>query len=98
MTKEALKFSNKIIITDDNPRNEEPHKIRKEMISKKPKKKLIYIKEVPNRKKAIQYCINILGKNDFLLIAGKGHEDYQIIKNKKFFFSDKQIVKEFINK
>ena len=50
------------------------------------------------RKKAIQYCINILGKNDFLLIAGKGHEDYQIIKNKKFFFSDKQIVKEFINK
>ena len=62
MTKEALKFSNKIIITDDNPRNEEPHKIRKEMISKIPKKKLIYIKEVPNRKKAIQYCINILGK------------------------------------
>ena len=43
MTKEALKFSNKIIITDDNPRNEEPHKIRKEMISKIPKKKLIYI-------------------------------------------------------
>ena len=98
MTKEALKFSSKIIITDDNPRNEEPHKIRKEMISKIPKKKLIYIKEVPNRKKAIQYCINILGKNDFLLIAGKGHEEYQIIKNKKFFFSDKQIVKEFINK
>ena len=98
MTKEALKFSNKIIITDDNPRNEEPHKIRKEMISKIPKKKLIHIKEVPNRKKAIQYCINILGKNDFLLIAGKGHEEYQIIKNKKFFFSDKQIVKEFINK
>ena len=50
------------------------------------------------RKKAIQYCINILGKNDFLLIAGKGHEEYQIIKNKKFFFSDKQIVKEFTNK
>jgi UDP-N-acetylmuramoyl-L-alanyl-D-glutamate--2,6-diaminopimelate ligase len=68
------------------------------MISKIPKKKLIHIKEVPNRKKAIQHCINILGKNDFLLIAGKGHEEYQIIKNKKFFFSDKQIVKEFINK
>ena len=98
MTEEALKFSNKIIITDDNPRNEDPQKIRKEMISKIPKQKLIYIKEVPNRKKAIQYCINILGKNDFLLIAGKGHENYQIIKNKKFFFSDKQTVIEFINK
>ena len=70
----------------------------KPFMSSRPKNKLIYIKEVPNRKKAIQYCINILGKNDFLLIAGKGHENYQIIKNKKFFFSDKQTVKEFINK
>ena len=98
MTKEALRFSNKIIITDDNPRNEDPKKIRHEMIFKIPKKKLIYIKEIPNRKKAIQYCISILKKNDFLLIAGKGHENYQIIKNKKFFFSDKKTVKEFINK
>ncbi len=97
MTEEALKFSDKIIITDDNPRNEDPKKIRNEMISKIPKKKLIFIKEIPNRKKAIQYCINILGKNDFLLIAGKGHENYQIIKNKKKFFSDKQTVKELIN-
>ena len=86
MTEEALKFSDKIIITDDNPRNEDPQKIENEMISKIPKKKLIYIKEIPNRKKAIQYCINILEKNDFLLIAGKGHENYQIIKNKKLFF------------
>ena len=85
MTEEALKFSNKVIITDDNPRNEDPQKIREEMISKITEKELIYIKEIPNRKKAIQYCINILRKNDFLLIAGKGHENYQIIKNKKFF-------------
>ena len=60
MTKEALKFSNKIIITDDNPRNEDPKKIRKEMISKIPRKKLIYIKEIPSRKRAIQYSIKIL--------------------------------------
>ena len=98
MTEEALKFSNKVIITDDNPRNEDPQKIREEMISKITEKELIYIKEIPNRKKAIQYCINILEKNDFLLIAGKGHENYQIIKNRKFFFSDKKTVKEFINK
>ena len=96
MTKEALKFANQIVITDDNPRNESAPKSRKEMISKIPKKKLINIKEVPNRKKAIQYCINILKKDDFLLIAGKGHENYQIIKNKKLFFSDKQTVIEFL--
>ena len=98
MTEEALKLSDKIIITDDNPRNEDPQKIRKEMISKTPKKKLVYIKEIPSRKKAIQYCINILEKNDFLLIAGKGHENYQIIKNRKFFFSDKETVIKLINK
>ena len=98
MTEEALKFSDKIVITDDNPRNEDPQKIRKEMISKTPKHKLVYIKEIPSRKKAIQYCINILEKNDFLLIAGKGHENYQIIKNRKFFFSDKETVIKLINK
>ena len=53
---------------------------------------------MPNRKKAFQYCINIMEKNDFLLIAGKGHENYQIIKNKKLFFSDKQTVIEFLKK
>ena len=68
------------------------------MISKIPKNKLVYIKEIPSRKKAIQYCINILEKNDFLLISGKGHENYQIIKNRKFFFSDKETVIELINK
>ncbi len=98
MTEEALKLSDKIIITDDNPRNEDPQQIRKDMTSKTPKKKLVYIKEIPSRKKAIQYCINVLEKNDFLLIAGKGHENYQIIKNRKFFFSDKETVIELINK
>ena len=63
-----------------------------------PKNQLIYIKEIPSRKKAIKYCINILEKNDFLLIAGKGHENYQIIKNRKFFFSDKETVIKLINK
>ena len=54
MTMEALKFSNKIIITDDNPRNEDPRKIRKEMISKIPKKNLVKIKEIA---KKIQFNI-----------------------------------------
>ena len=98
MIEEALKLSDKIIITDDNPRNEDPQQIRKDMTSKTPKKKLVYIKEIPSRKKAIQYCINVLEKNDFLLIAGKGHENYQIIKNRKFFFSDRETVIELINK
>ena len=52
-------------------------------INKIEKKK---IKEISNRKKAIRFSINLLKKEDFLLIAGKGHENYQIVQNKKYFF------------
>ena len=98
MTKEALKYSDKIIITDDNPRNETPTKIRKEMISKISKKQKIKISEIANRRKAIEYSINIMDLDDFLIIAGKGHENYQEIRNRKFYFSDKNTVLKFINK
>ena len=98
MTKEALKFSDKVIITDDNPRNENPARIRNDMtknLSRTDKKKVI---EIIDRKEAIQHSISLLKKQDFLLIAGKGHENYQIIGSKKYFFSDKQIVKKIISK
>ncbi|MBD22562.1 MAG: UDP-N-acetylmuramoyl-L-alanyl-D-glutamate--2,6-diaminopimelate ligase [Alphaproteobacteria bacterium] len=98
MSKEALKFSDLVIITDDNPRNEDPGKIRKDMIRKLTiidKKK---VKEIADRKKAITFTVKLLKKNDFLLIAGKGHENYQIIGNKRNFFSDKEVVKQIISK
>ena len=98
MTREALKFSDKVIITDDNPRNENPARIRNDMtknLSRTDKKKVI---EIVDRKEAIQHSISLLKKQDFLLIAGKGHENYQIIGSKKYFFSDKQIVKKIISK
>ena len=97
MTKEALKFSDQVIITDDNPRMENPAQIRKDMM-----KNLSYIEkkkvmEIADRKKAIMFAINLLKKMDYLLIAGKGHENYQLIGNKKYFFSDKLMVKKIIN-
>jgi len=96
MTKEALTYSDSVIITDDNPRNENPSKIRKEMtknLGKISKKK---IKEIADREKAIQYSIKILNEDDFLVITGKGHEEYQIYKNKKSFFSDKETALKFV--
>ena len=99
MTKQALKYSDKVIITDDNPKNLlSPKKIRKEMISKISKNQKLKFKEISNRRKAIEYSINIMDLEDFLIIAGKGHENYQIIKNRKFYFSDKNTVLKFINK
>ncbi len=79
------------IITDDNPRYEDPAIIRKTLIkhSSNPI-------EIPNRKKAIKYGIGYIRKNDgILIIAGKGHEDTQTYKNKSYIFNDKVISSNY---
>ena len=76
------------IITDDNPRNEDPAIIRRTLIkySSNPR-------EVSNRKKAIKFGMSYIKKNDgILIIAGKGHEETQIYKNKEYLFNDKVIT------
>ena len=98
MTKEAIKLSDLVIITDDNPRNENPAKIRKEMMKNLKKIDKKKVKEIADRKEAISFSIKLLKKNDFLLIAGKGHENYQIVGDKKYFFSDKEIAEKIISK
>ena len=98
MTKEAIKLSDLVIITDDNPRNEDPSKIRKEMMKNLKKIDKKKVKEIADRKEAISFSIKLLKKNDFLLIAGKGHENYQIVGDKKYFFSDKEIAEKIISK
>lgn len=89
----AAKIADIVIITDDNPRNEEPKFIRQQIIQG-----IISITnrciEINNRKIAITETINNLQEDDILLIAGKGHENYQIIGNKKLPFSDFDIAKE----
>ncbi len=84
----ASDYADKIIITDDNPRSEDPSKIRQEIITgcSKP------IKEIADREEAITFALSQLAPGDNLLIAGKGHEAYQIIGNKTIEFSDKDTV------
>ena len=82
----ADKYSDKIYLTDDNPRYEEPLKIRKEIKNGINKNK---IHEISNRKIAIQEAIKNLETGDILLVAGKGHEKIQDYGKKKLFFSDK---------
>ena len=98
MTREALKYSNLIIITDDNPRFEDPRQIRNDMINNLKSEDLKKIKVIGNREIAIKKAVNFLSEQDVLLIAGKGHENYQLIKNKKIFFSDKITAKEYLKK
>lgn len=96
MTKVALKFSSLVIIADDNPRNEDPQKIRNDMIYKLNKNDKRKIKNVGDRKKAIKQGIEILQKNDIFVIFGKGHEKFQLIKDKKIPFSDSETVLKII--
>jgi len=95
MGKIAKKYCDKIFVTDDNPRNENPKKIRKDIMKGL---KNSNAKEIGNRKKAILYALKKSYPNEVILIAGKGHENYQILGNKKIFLSDKNIIKNFKNK
>ena len=89
MGKVADNLSDKIYLTDDNPRFENPNKIRKDIKKGIKKKKLL---EISNRAKAISEAIKNLNTGDILLVAGKGHEKTQDIGKKKIYFSDKKII------
>lgn len=86
----ASKMADFPIVTDDNPRSESPELIRKEIISGMQN----YI-EIADREQAISHAIYNMDESDILLIAGKGHEEYQITKNGTFFFSDKKTAEKF---
>jgi UDP-N-acetylmuramyl-tripeptide synthetase len=96
MGKIAEENSDVVIVTSDNPRNENPLLIINDILSgfNKSKSKLAVIE---NRKQAIHYALKKARKNDVVLIAGKGHEKYQIIGNEKIPFDERKIVKDFIN-
>ena len=96
MAKVAVNYSDKVILTSDNPRSEDPEDILDDMqagVGAENKRKVIRISD---RKSAIQTAISIAKQTDVILIAGKGHEDYQEIKGVKYPFDDKQILQEFL--
>ncbi|HEY8388022.1 MAG TPA: UDP-N-acetylmuramoyl-L-alanyl-D-glutamate--2,6-diaminopimelate ligase [Parasegetibacter sp.] len=93
MAKAACDLSDRVILTSDNPRSEDPEAILKEMeagLNTAGKRKSI---SIVDRKEAIKAAITIAGKGDIILVAGKGHEKYQEIKGVKHDFDDKQVLK-----
>ncbi len=92
MGKIAKKYCRKVFITDDNPRNENPKKIRKEIIRGCKK----VAKNIGNRKTAIYEAVKELKPNEVLLVAGKGHESTQDYGKKIINFSDKEVIKKII--
>ena len=98
MAQEAAKFSNKVIITSDNPRFEEPQDIINDMLEGLDKDQRRNVISIIDRKEAIKTACMLAQPGDAILVAGKGHENYQDIKGIKYHFDDKEVIKEiFIN-
>ena len=89
----ATKLSDYVLITSDNPRSEEPMEIIKEI--EKGALRMNYTIE-PDREKAIQKAVETAEEGDILLIAGKGHEDYQEVKDARHKFSDMEMAEKAI--
>ena len=97
MAAEAAKASSRVILTSDNPRNEDPQDIINDMLaglSEEQKKKTIAIVD---RKEAIRTACAFAQKGDVVVVAGKGHENYQEIQGVKHHFDDKEVINEIFN-
>jgi UDP-N-acetylmuramoyl-L-alanyl-D-glutamate--2,6-diaminopimelate ligase len=94
MAQEAVKLSDKVIITSDNPRFEEPQDIINDMLAGLSKDEMRKVISIIDRKEAIKTACMLAQSGDAILVAGKGHENYQDIKGVKHHFDDKEVIRE----
>ena len=94
MAQEAVRQSDRVIITSDNPRFEEPQDIINDMLAGLDEEQRKKVFSIVDRREAIRLACDIAQKGDVVLIAGKGHEDYQEIKGVKHHFDDKEEVRK----
>ena len=87
-------MSDKVILTSDNPRSEDPDTIINEMLIGVPAEKTAKVMAITKREEAIKVACTLAVKGDILLVAGKGHEKYQEIKGERFPFDDFALVVE----
>lgn len=94
MAQEAVKNSDRVIITSDNPRNEEPQDIINDMLAGLTPEQKKSVITIVDRREAIRTACMMAASGDVILVAGKGHEDYQIIKGVKHHFDDHEVIRE----
>ena len=97
MALEAVKSSNKVILTSDNPRNEEPQDIINDMLAGLSDEQKRNVISITDRKEAIRTACALANSGDVVVVAGKGHENYQEIKGVKHHFDDKEVIREIFN-
>lgn len=94
MAKQAVQLSDKVIITSDNPRFEDPQDIINDMLAGLDAQDLKKVLTIADRKEAIRTACMLAQKQDVILVAGKGHETYQEIKGVKHHFDDKEVLRD----
>ena len=94
MAQEAVRNSDRVIITSDNPRNEDPQEIINDMLAGLSEDERRHVLSIVDRREAIRTACMMAQPGDVILVAGKGHEDYQIIQGVKHHFDDHEIIKE----
>ena len=94
MAQEAVRQSDRVIITSDNPRFEEPQDIIDDMLAGLDQQQMKKVVSIVDRREAIRTACMMAQKGDVILIAGKGHEDYQEVKGVKHHFDDHEVVRE----
>lgn len=93
----ACEFSDKVILTSDNPRSENPETIIQQMREGVPAQHFKKAMAITDRKEAVKVAVNLAQEGDIILLAGKGHEKYQEIKGVKYPFDDKQVLEETLS-
>lgn len=91
----SSKLADLTVVTSDNPRNEEPMDIIDDILVGVHKGPGKYV-TIPDRKEAIRYCMEHAGKGDIVILAGKGHEDYQEIRGVKHHMDERDLIREII--
>lgn len=96
MGRMASKYSGKIILTSDNPRDEKPEEIIRQMMKGIPVDKQKGVLIIPDRREAIKTAVMLAAKGDIILVAGKGHESHQEIEGKRYHFNDMEVLQDFL--
>ena len=94
MAQSAVRASDRVVITSDNPRFEEPQDIINDMLAGLTAEDMRKVISIVDRREAIRTACMMAQPGDVILIAGKGHEDYQDVKGVKHHFDDHEVVRE----
>lgn len=97
MADAACRYSDRVILTSDNPRSEEPEVIIHDMLAGVKEEFKDKVQTVTDRKEAIRLAVSMASRGDIVLVAGKGHENYQEIKGVKHHFDDKEVLSEIFS-